>query len=858
MRLHNQDFNQAIRELASITGIEVPDPTGKQEGKRGRPRIFPELTEEQVTKMHEALPDEERRYLRGRGISDEIIDKFQIGFWIDHHRNDMLVFPVRKSGKLHNLRFYRKATDREDKQIRQLSRKSLGHDPIWLFPEPDPDCEDIHIKEGEIDALCACSLGLNATTATGGAGTWREEFNQFFRGKKTWICYDIDDKGRIGAKAVAKQVANEAKETRIIYLDLDKKKYERGDFNDYIVKEGKTLDDFRKLMDDASFEVALDRDVRVVEDGNAYWSVKTNRKGEVELNKISNFALRLVCRYIRDEGTMVREVFLVNDKTAKKSDRTILDPDQMASLRMFKSFCLASGDFVFEGDERDMIDIWYLLAAQDPDAKVVRQVHQVGYLSSHDIWLFDNVAIKKGQPIMADNRGIYWNGQMGYTFTPFDSGGTDVIKHLPTLIVSDNEDTQEYVNQLCDVMVKNIGSYDVLLGLGLAFGSIYFRDIVSHTSLGCFPILFVYGSLKSGKTEYVSFLMRLFGLEKSDSESLPAITSTVPISRRLAYFSNIPVWWDEYRDNNPRVNAIVGVLRGAFDGSGRSIGVKGPRGVISERVQAPAFVSGEHLPSDEAFRSRLIPIHMRQSGKDHKLHKDVLRLSRNSSAHVFNLIKNKTPATTKRLIERIMSYKESIRLSRKDVQDERIIKNYAIALGCYSELANPEDELLPDHVMRGSGLNPLDYEEEPDEDQFATRSLIEFCDFVQEAIESKIIRSNVDWYHLCPDEDKVYIWLTPVYNAFAERYSRTRNEKPPNIATVKNWFRDLACFVEGSKNHRIPTSDGLRSIVKKCLVLRYRNLSKKLVGWFENYETYGYTSEHPPEEDSNKQGDIPF
>ena len=69
---------------------------------------------------------------------------------------------------------------------------TTGSNQIWLC-------------EGEADCICALSHGLKAVTATGGAGTWKPEWNAEFKGLDVVICYDADQKGWAGRTRQARR-----------------------------------------------------------------------------------------------------------------------------------------------------------------------------------------------------------------------------------------------------------------------------------------------------------------------------------------------------------------------------------------------------------------------------------------------------------------------------------------------------------------------------------------------------------------------------------------------------------------------------------------------------------------------------
>ena len=177
-----------------------------------------------------------------RGIVNEIIDKYHIGYRKD---KKCLVIPVRRDGKLFTFKFYKKKTEFKPKSIWQVPEEYLGYKPLWIFPEPDKEKKEVYLFEGEMDVLLALSLGFNATTITGGAGSWRDDLNQYFKDKIVYVCYDSDQKGKIGARKVCNEIAKFAEKVYRVKLDLKEEKSK--DFGDYIIKKNNKVDNFKKL-----------------------------------------------------------------------------------------------------------------------------------------------------------------------------------------------------------------------------------------------------------------------------------------------------------------------------------------------------------------------------------------------------------------------------------------------------------------------------------------------------------------------------------------------------------------------------------------------------------------------------------
>jgi hypothetical protein len=109
--------------------------------------------------------------------------------------------------------------------------------------------ERVFIAEGEKDVETLCSLGLVATTNSGGAGKWRDEFAGLFKGKDVVILPDNDEPGRKHAAQVAGNLVGAAHSVKVVPSPgLE----EHGDVSDWLAKGGEnTLDKLLDLAENA-------------------------------------------------------------------------------------------------------------------------------------------------------------------------------------------------------------------------------------------------------------------------------------------------------------------------------------------------------------------------------------------------------------------------------------------------------------------------------------------------------------------------------------------------------------------------------------------------------------------------------
>jgi phage/plasmid primase-like uncharacterized protein len=94
---------------------------------------------------------------------------------------------------------------------------------------------NVLIVEGEKDADRAASMGMVATTCAMGAGKWRPEYNEHFRGRSVCIIPDNDKPGREHANQVAQALCGIAGSIRVVELPGVP---EKGDLSDWLDQGG--------------------------------------------------------------------------------------------------------------------------------------------------------------------------------------------------------------------------------------------------------------------------------------------------------------------------------------------------------------------------------------------------------------------------------------------------------------------------------------------------------------------------------------------------------------------------------------------------------------------------------------------
>jgi hypothetical protein len=105
--------------------------------------------------------------------------------------------------------------------------------------------ETIFIVEGEKDADRLAALGLVATTNPGGAGKWRPEYAEHFRGARVVVIPDNDRPGQQHAEQVARSLHGIAAEVKVLHLPGLPPK---GDVSDWLGAGG-TREELQRLSE---------------------------------------------------------------------------------------------------------------------------------------------------------------------------------------------------------------------------------------------------------------------------------------------------------------------------------------------------------------------------------------------------------------------------------------------------------------------------------------------------------------------------------------------------------------------------------------------------------------------------------
>jgi hypothetical protein len=183
-----------------------------------------------------------------RGIWARTLTRYSIGW--DPGRRAFTIPVSDREGKWLTVRFYQPFPKPGRRKIWGIKGKNQPrlYPAQTLASEP----ETIIICEGEWDAIICNQFGFPAVTRTSSAKTWKDHWTPLFKGKKVYVCHDMDEAGQEANERVASALAGTAAEVYVMKLPYPVEEDHGADFTDLFrdhPRDGKTV--LRNCMADA-------------------------------------------------------------------------------------------------------------------------------------------------------------------------------------------------------------------------------------------------------------------------------------------------------------------------------------------------------------------------------------------------------------------------------------------------------------------------------------------------------------------------------------------------------------------------------------------------------------------------------
>lgn len=509
-------------------------------------------------------------------------------------------------------------------------------------------------------------------------------------------------------------------------------------------------------------------------DFNKYVVTRSKGSGEEWDQTISNFVINIKSSFYTPSG-VVRNVELVNEY-GERSDSFVLEPGDMAGLNEFKKFCFSKGNYLFEGKTEDLLLIWKFEFLRDT-GQIIYMPEKIGHIGN-GVWLFGNMAIKKGKEYGPDKDGIIWIDGKGYKPQSMQVGsrGEPVEDAIPSLYEHEVD-----IKDVAQKIFETIGGYEAYMGLGWVVATIFSKDIFEKYKL--MPILFPHGKRESGKSTFMRWLQAFFGAE-TEGYTIADTTTANFIARVLSYYSSLGVWFDEYR-NEAKITQKDGFFRSAYN---RQLSGKGTATAFQTKgfsVHATISISGEELPKDNGLFTRCIPLQIstnKRKQSQANWFEWINKHHRRFSGFTRHLILHYDEYLPK-MLENIAALKTV--LVNLDTSD-RTAENWAICAAAF-ETTVMEDEGFIDWVIKTCQEIKQTGEQE--------HMLNEFWNDINVLLSEGQINSN----YMRVVGSELSLWFRGTYDLWAIHYRKKTGKEPFSHNSIFKYMQDEPYFIEASR-----------------------------------------------------------
>lgn len=561
---------------------------------------------------------------------------------------------------------------------------------------------------------------------------------------------------------------------------------------------GKTKDDFALIVKDALSPEAYQDWIKVdqkhkpwvmrrmqaafktnivFEENNCLFTYVQKKNGPPDIKQVSNFRIGLLST-TKYKGKIYRDVQLINE-FGDRSKSFHLESQTFANVNHFKEACLGSGDFLWRGNEQDFNNVVQALFLET-EANPIELLDYAGRCEEHKAWLFSNVML------FDDGEIVPYNEE-------FDAFARD--DKLYRVQWQGNDPTSRIKLSEKDVNAEDVISKirtawgtSGVIALGYAIATLFANPYFEHYK--CFPIGLFHGEAGSGKSTLSDLLAMILGFPMNNPSMNISNTTQVAMARKLAFYSSMPVRFDEHRQGDKKIEDKYSILRSFYNRQNSAKGTKfGQTSTYEVEVRGSCIIIGEQKPGDFALLTRCVPVYLSKSDKTLdtlKVVNELLAVGEDLSNITYKVLKNYA-ANAKTFMENCEDTRLGLAAMNK-LQDVnfRAMQHFAAVLAGLSIIMTPKQLAdCKDDIIR----TYFSYVEQQNKETV-------LLSFIEDLMVMKIDgeqTSNYAWYDINTNHGVIY--MPGLYQMWAKwKKTRSGNHTPVPQTTITQYLLSQPYF----------------------------------------------------------------
>jgi len=572
------------------------------------------------------------------------------------------------------IKYFRIKDPNKIKQF-QMPGYARSKDCIWYNQDAIKENIVLHLCEGEDDVISLWDRNAMAIATCGPLQLNQVNYLTKTNFEAIYLCFDNDQAGKIDTDTFVRLYSGR----NVFIIDLPEGK----DIDDVLREEEATIE---QLHNSAKIPAPELRSIiRPKTDGYYVLTRQSERR-------LTNWTLTVEAVICQGDEEKAR---LCSIKSNGYQITVSIPSVAFASASELRKFLLANSErfLFFKGTDTDLTElVHYLELAFKP--KIIIESVCVGEIEEG--FIAENVFISNtGEVSPLTNGFLTLDENKSIRIVELVRKG-GIRSEIPYFeLIEPVGGIEKFKEKVFDLLIKN-RNLKIALCLGWLKATLLSK--MFYEKMGFFPLLCLHGKYQGGKTVLAKWLMSIVGLRNCNPEMLSDRgTTEVGLARKMAYYSSLPVFADDYRIDEAGVRFHT-FMRGIFDRSSPTKGLQDDYGVRRVIIRGTLLITGEHAPNDPALLSRMLTVELTKTERTDKYYSELVKLEPSFSCIGFHWLKRKN-AIWEAFLRLYGALETKLAKEINDTRQVAVLNTCLSAILTESFFASREEELIDFAIM---------------------------------------------------------------------------------------------------------------------------------------------------------------